>query len=606
MDRQQVTSLVSSIAGQYDIDPRLIMSLIERENPGFDPSIVNPADQDTGLGQITPIGMEQINQLLGTDATFSSEDMQDPEKNIQGIAVLLKSLLGQYEGNNELALAGYNAGPGAVAKAGGNVPEFAQGYVDEVMGRYSDPGYMPEGSFGQPPAPQDPGVMAAAPPPGADPAGMMAQAAAPPQPMGGSPAQPDPAQGFLATMDQLAGGMNQAAQPFVGAMDQLASGVNEMAQQPISPAVDPSGGAMGDLYRYGQENKLTDEDRQQNRDQFGGMLSSIGGAMSDYNQKGLSMEAQEFGTAPPMVPQISATRGDLPPSPMSAAVPQGFTPEFMQPPPEQQQPSYIEGLLAEGPGEGEAPPGGLGVMSSGGVPEYPADMMAEIPPEIMELFDRRASDAAANTRDALRQSWMKASAAFAGGLGRPGLQGFAAAGDSFDSYYDAKRSERDVDLGTALSKYRMQEGVQDRADRATDRASDKISRGFEQGREIRSDALDEKRVEAYLQNLEPSAVDQIVQKAVLDSIADKPGAAEGLRKIREVLHGDAAPQDQSSIDESEFRALAAYLSEHPEDADAILAKVSNPMVLSMLRKMLSEGYKYDEDRQDYRAMQVTP
>jgi soluble lytic murein transglycosylase-like protein len=73
--------------------------------------------------------------MPGTAASLGVTDRLDPQQNLEGGAKYLAQMLDRF-GTPELALAAYNAGPGAVDKANGipNIPE-TQNYVRSIMAR---------------------------------------------------------------------------------------------------------------------------------------------------------------------------------------------------------------------------------------------------------------------------------------------------------------------------------------------------------------------------------------------------------------------------------------------------------------------------------------
>jgi soluble lytic murein transglycosylase-like protein len=118
--------LVVAAAQRNGIDPALLHGLIQQES-GFDPSATSGAGAQ-GLCQLMP----------GTAASLGVNDPLDPAQSIDGGARYLKQQLDAFGGDPQLALAAYNAGPGAVRRYGG-VPPYAetQAYVQQVV-TYAD------------------------------------------------------------------------------------------------------------------------------------------------------------------------------------------------------------------------------------------------------------------------------------------------------------------------------------------------------------------------------------------------------------------------------------------------------------------------------------
>ena len=120
---------IEAAAARHGIDPTLLAGLIKAES-NFDPSAGSPAGAQ-GLTQLMP----ETARGLGVTDPF------DPEQSIEGGARYLSEQLRAFDGNAELALAAYNAGPGAVEQHGG-VPPFpeTQAYVTRVLGYASELG----------------------------------------------------------------------------------------------------------------------------------------------------------------------------------------------------------------------------------------------------------------------------------------------------------------------------------------------------------------------------------------------------------------------------------------------------------------------------------
>ena len=119
-------SLITAAARRNGIDPALLKGLIKQES-GFDPSAGSAAGAQ-GLTQLMP----------GTAAALGVSNPMDPAQSIEGGAKYLAQQLKAFNGDASLALAAYNAGPGAVQRAGG-IPPYAetQNYVHKVLG-YAD------------------------------------------------------------------------------------------------------------------------------------------------------------------------------------------------------------------------------------------------------------------------------------------------------------------------------------------------------------------------------------------------------------------------------------------------------------------------------------
>lgn len=117
--------LISDSARTHGVDPRLVAAVMRRES-AWNPRAVSPVGA-CGLMQLMPATAK----FLGVSNVF------DPRQNIDGGTRYLRTLLDTFDGDLDLTLAAYNAGPGAVAKYNG-VPPYREtrAYVKHVRATY--------------------------------------------------------------------------------------------------------------------------------------------------------------------------------------------------------------------------------------------------------------------------------------------------------------------------------------------------------------------------------------------------------------------------------------------------------------------------------------
>ena len=120
-DQRKIHELVTKLAPEYGIYPRLAMAIIRTES-NFNPGAVSPKNAQ-GLMQLIPETAER----------FNVRKPFDPEQNIRGGMAYLRWLLAYFKGNVALVAAAYNAGEGAVNRYAG-VPPYAEtkGYVRRI------------------------------------------------------------------------------------------------------------------------------------------------------------------------------------------------------------------------------------------------------------------------------------------------------------------------------------------------------------------------------------------------------------------------------------------------------------------------------------------
>jgi soluble lytic murein transglycosylase-like protein len=116
------SNYIAEAANRHGVSENLIRAVIATESHG----------NEKARSHKNAKGLMQL--IDSTAAAMGVKDVWDPRQNIMGGTKYLAQLLGQFDGNERLALAGYNAGPANVVKHGG-VPPFRETkqYVARVM-----------------------------------------------------------------------------------------------------------------------------------------------------------------------------------------------------------------------------------------------------------------------------------------------------------------------------------------------------------------------------------------------------------------------------------------------------------------------------------------
>lgn len=129
-------SYIVESSRKYGIDPLLIYAQMHQESSFKLKALSNKGA--SGLMQLMP----------ATARRLGVTDIYDPKQNIDGGVKYMRMLLDMFNGDVTLALAGYNAGEGAVMKYGNSVPPYneTREYVRRISARYAS---ISDGSFAQ-------------------------------------------------------------------------------------------------------------------------------------------------------------------------------------------------------------------------------------------------------------------------------------------------------------------------------------------------------------------------------------------------------------------------------------------------------------------------
>ena len=125
-DLRRYAAIIRGAARAHGVEGELVQAVIWAES-SYNPDALSPAGA-AGLMQLMPRTAER----------YGVRNVFDPEENIRAGVKMLGELLVQFDGDVELTLAAYNAGPNAVIRAGNRIPPQPEtaAYVPRVLAYY--------------------------------------------------------------------------------------------------------------------------------------------------------------------------------------------------------------------------------------------------------------------------------------------------------------------------------------------------------------------------------------------------------------------------------------------------------------------------------------
>ena len=129
VDIEKLIPIIANAARANGLDAKLVHAVIRAES-GYNENALSPKGA-VGLMQLIP----------ATAQRYGVTNSRDPTENISGGTRYLRDLLKMFNGDVELALAGYNAGENAVIRAGNRIPPYPEtmAYVPKVLNFYRSP-----------------------------------------------------------------------------------------------------------------------------------------------------------------------------------------------------------------------------------------------------------------------------------------------------------------------------------------------------------------------------------------------------------------------------------------------------------------------------------
>lgn len=131
----EVRAALERAAKAHGLDYALLHAVAQAES-GFDSRAVSPKGA-IGLMQLMPATARRYG-VPGHDAAALRDNLHRTHVNVDAGSRYLRDLLALFDGRTELALAAYNAGEGAVKRAGNRIPDYREtrDYVARVMGTF--------------------------------------------------------------------------------------------------------------------------------------------------------------------------------------------------------------------------------------------------------------------------------------------------------------------------------------------------------------------------------------------------------------------------------------------------------------------------------------